>query len=69
MHISIFRTLYRNVTDNKRIERLLSRNNIAFEKTESERGSRYKIISDTEEAIDTFKKNLKTIYPQISFSL
>ena len=69
MHISIFRTLYRNVTDNKRIERLLSRNNIAFEKTVSERGSRYKIISDTEEAIDNFKKNLKTIYPQISFSI
>jgi hypothetical protein len=67
MHISIFRTLYKNVTDNKRIERLLTRNNIAFEKTENDRGSRYKIVSDTEEAIDNFKKNLRIIYPQISF--
>jgi hypothetical protein len=66
MHISIFRTLYKNVTDNKRIERLLSRNNIAFEKTITEKGSRYKIISDTEESIANFKKNLRTIYPQIS---
>ena len=66
MHISIFRTLYKNVADNKQIERILSRNNIAFEKTITEKGSRYKIISETEETIKKFKLTLKSIYPQIS---
>lgn len=67
MHISIFRTLYKNVTDNQRIERLLGRHGISFEKTVSDKGSRYKIVSDTEESINTFKKHLGMIYPQISF--
>lgn len=66
MYISIFRTLYKNVTDHKRIERLLMRNNIAFEKTTSESGSRYKIAYDDEETLQNFRKNLRTIYPQIS---
>lgn len=66
MHISIFRTFYKNVTDNKRIERLMSRNNLAFEKTVTEKGSRYKIISETEDSIKSFKLSLKSIYPQIS---
>ena len=66
MHISIFRTLYKNVADNKQIERILSRNNIAFEKTITEKGSRNKIISETEESIKKFKLTLKSIYPQIS---
>ncbi len=67
MHITIFRTLYKNVTENQRIERLLSRHGISFEKTTYEKGSRYKIASDTEESINTFKKHLGMIYPQISF--
>ncbi len=66
MHISIFRTFYKNVADNKRIERLLSRNNLAFEKTVNEKGSRYKITSETEDSIRKFKLTLKSIYPQIS---
>jgi hypothetical protein len=65
MYISIFRTLYKNVTDNERIERLLMRNNISFEKTLNERGSRYKIAYDNEETLTTFRKNLRTMYPQI----
>jgi len=66
MHISIFRTFYKNVAANKQIERLLNRNNIAFEKTVTDRGSRYKILSETEESIKKFKLTLKSIYPQIS---
>lgn len=66
MHISIFRTLYKNVMDNKRIERLLGRHNIAFEKTVNEKGSRYKITSDDEAALQTFKRQLNSIYPQIA---
>jgi hypothetical protein len=67
MHISIFRTIYKNVLDNQIIERLLSRHNIAFEKTTYDRGSRYKIASDSEDSIQTFKKHLNMIYPQIAF--
>ncbi len=65
MYISIFRTLYKNVTDHKRIERLLMRNNISFEKTSNESGSRYRIAYDNEETLHNFKKNLRIIYPQI----
>ncbi|MFP9113034.1 hypothetical protein ACLI1A_03785 [Flavobacterium sp. RHBU_3] len=67
MHISIFRTLYKNVIDNHRIERLLQRHNILFEKTVSDRGSRYRITADSEDTINTFKKQLNMIYPQICF--
>ena len=66
MHITIFRTLYKHVIDHDLIERMLKRNNIAFEKTSYEAGSRYKIISDTEAAMANFKKNLRSIYPQIA---
>lgn len=67
MHISIFRTIYKNVIDNQHIERLLNRHNISFEKTTYDKGSRYKIASDDEGAIQTFKKHLNMIYPQIAF--
>lgn len=67
MHISIFRTLYKNVTENQRIERLLSRHKISFEKTVNDKGSRYKIAAETEDAIDIFRKHLNMIYPQIAF--
>jgi hypothetical protein len=66
MHISIFRTFYKNVMDNKRIERLLGRHNIAFEKTLTDKGSRYKISTDDEAAIRSFKQQLNSIYPQIA---
>jgi len=68
MHITIFRTLYKHVIDHDLIERMLKRNNIAFEKTGYDAGSRYKIISDTEEAMANFKKRLREIYPQIPLS-
>ncbi|MFP5437342.1 MAG: hypothetical protein ACLGH8_06140 [Bacteroidia bacterium] len=67
MHISIFRTIYKNVFDNQRIESLLGRHNISFEKTTYDKGSRYKITSDDENSILTFKKHLNMIYPQIVF--
>jgi hypothetical protein len=47
---------------------MLKRNNIAFERTGYEAGSRYKIISDTEDAMNNFKKRLREIYPQIPLS-
>ena len=68
MHITIFRTLYKHVIDHDLIERMLKRNNIAFEKTGYDAGSRYKIISDTEEAMVSFKKRLREVYPQIPLS-
>ncbi|MDV6167595.1 hypothetical protein R1T16_04115 [Flavobacterium sp. DG1-102-2] len=68
MHITIFRTLYKHVIDHNLIERLLKRNNLTFERTSYEGGSRYKILSDTEDAMINFKKNLKSIYPQIPLS-
>lgn len=68
MHITIFRTLYKHVIDHDLIERLLKRNNIAFERTSYESGSRYKILSDTEQAMNNFKKRLREIYPQIALS-
>lgn len=68
MHITIFRTLYKHVIDHDLIERLLKRNNIAFERTAYESGSRYKILSDTEQAMTNFKKKLREIYPQIALS-
>lgn len=67
MHISIFRTLYKNVIDNQRIEILLSRHNISFEKTLTEKGSRYRIAAEEEGTLQLFKKHLNMIYPQISF--
>ncbi|MFY7728820.1 MAG: hypothetical protein ACOVRN_04825 [Flavobacterium sp.] len=66
MHISIFRTIYKNVIDNQRIELLLQRHNISFEKTLYDKGSRYKIASDNEDSINIFKKHLNMIYPQIA---
>ncbi|MFP9116542.1 hypothetical protein ACLI08_02020 [Flavobacterium sp. RNTU_13] len=66
MHISIFRTIYKNVIDNQRIELLLQRHNISFEKTLYDKGSRYKIASDNEDSINIFKKQLNMIYPQIA---
>jgi len=68
MHITIFRTLYKHVIDHDLIERMLKRNNIAFERTGYDAGSRYKIISDTEDSLISFKKRLREIYPQISLS-
>jgi len=68
MHITIFRTLYKHVIDYNLIERMLKRNNIAFEKTSYEAGARYKLLSDTEQGLVNFKKKLKEIYPQIALS-
>jgi hypothetical protein len=68
MHITIFRTLYKHVIDHDLIERLLKRNNIAFERTAYDAGSRYKVISDTEESLNIFKKHLREVYPQIPLS-
>lgn len=68
MHITIFRTLYKHVIDHNLIERMLKRNNLSFERTNYEAGSRYKILSDTEQEISNFKKKLREIYPQIALS-
>ena len=68
MHITIFRTLYKHVIDHALIERMLKRNNLAFEKTTYDAGERYKIISDTEQGMMNFKKKLREIYPQIALS-
>lgn len=68
MHISIFRTLYKHVIDHDLIERMLKRNNIEFERTSYEAGSRYKILSDSEQAMKNFKIKLREIYPQIALS-
>ena len=68
MHITIFRTLYKHVIDYDLIERMLKRNNLAFEKTTYGAGARYKILSDTEQAMANFKKKLREIYPQIALS-
>lgn len=68
MHITIFRTLYKHFIDHDLIERILKRNNLTFERTGYEAGSRYKIISETEEAMVNFKKTLRSIYPQIPLS-
>jgi len=69
MHITIFRTLYKHVIDHDLIERMLKRNNLMFERTSYDAGSRYKILSDTETGLLNFKKRLNEIYPQISLSL
>jgi len=68
MHITIFRTLYKHIIDHDLIERMLKRNNITFERTSYEAGSRYKILSDSEPALNSFKKRLREIYPQIALS-
>jgi len=68
MHITIFRTLYKHVIDHDLIERMLKRNNLSFERTSYEAGSRYKILSDTEQGLNIFKKRLREIYPQIALS-
>jgi hypothetical protein len=68
MHITIFRTLYKHVIDHDLIERMLKRNNLSFERTSYDAGSRYKIIADTEQAMANFKKKLREIYPQIPLS-
>ncbi|MES2486836.1 MAG: hypothetical protein V4581_12935 [Bacteroidota bacterium] len=68
MHITIFRTLYKHVIDHDLIERMLKRNNITFERTKYDAGARYKILADTEQAMTSFKKKLKEIYPQIALS-
>jgi hypothetical protein len=65
MHITIFRTLYKHVVDHDLIERILKRNNLTFERTGYEAGSRYKIISESEDAMANFRKTLRSIYPQI----
>jgi len=68
MHITIFRTLYSHVIDHDMIERLAKRNNLSFERTSYEAGSRYKILADTEQALASFKARLKEVYPQIALS-
>jgi len=68
MHITIFRTLFKHVIDHDLIERMLKRNNLAFERTTYESGNRYKILSDSEQTMDVFRKRLREIYPQISLS-
>ncbi|MFD2602006.1 hypothetical protein [Flavobacterium suzhouense] len=68
MHITIFRTLYKHVIDHDLIERMLKRNNLTFERTPYEAGSRYKILSDNEQEMVNFKKRLREIYPQIAIS-
>ncbi|RDI06916.1 hypothetical protein [Flavobacterium sp. AG291] len=68
MHITIFRTLYKHVIDHDLIERMLKRNNLTFERTAYEAGSRYKILSDNEQEMVNFKKRLREIYPQIAIS-
>lgn len=68
MHITIFRTLYKHVIDYDLIERMLKRNNLSFERTNYESGARYKILSDTEQPMNIFRKRLREIYPQISLS-
>jgi hypothetical protein len=47
---------------------MLKRNNIQFERTSYDAGSRYKLLSDSEQALKTFKQNLREIYPQIALS-
>ncbi|ALM49768.1 hypothetical protein AMR72_13180 [Flavobacterium psychrophilum] len=68
MHITIFRTLYKHVIDHDLIERMLKRNNLSFERTTYEQGARYKILAETEQALNIFKKRLREIYPQIPLS-
>ncbi|MHA3786644.1 hypothetical protein ACX0HA_00425 [Flavobacterium hauense] len=68
MHITIFRTLYKHVIDHDLIERMLKRNNITFERTAYDSGSRYKILSDNEQEMKNFKQKLREIYPQIALS-
>lgn len=68
MHITIFRTLYKHVIDHDLLERILKRNNLAFERTAYDAGNRYKIVSDNETSIAKFKKILREIYPQIALS-
>lgn len=68
MHITIFRTLYKHVIDHDLIERLLKRNNIAFERTAYDAGSRYKIVAEREDSLAIFKKHLREVYPQIALS-
>lgn len=68
MHITIFRTLFKHVIDHDLIERMLKRNNLSFERTTYESGNRYKILSDSEQTMDVFRKRLREIYPQISLS-
>ncbi|PZR19092.1 MAG: hypothetical protein DI539_15250 [Flavobacterium psychrophilum] len=68
MHITIFRTLYKHVIDHDLIERMLKRNNLTFERTPYESGSRYKILADNEQEMVNFKKRLREIYPQIAIS-